>query len=121
MRRKISFKLKNGSRVPAIEDWDEDGYDYNCFLEYQGKQVMVAISDYGVRLEWDSHPDPTKTGKTVITNICPEKLFGKMDRLRPKHIRLVLKMLSANGLDGKTISSDVVNKMYEEWLRLGQP
>jgi hypothetical protein len=120
MQRKISFKLPNGSRVPAIEDL-EDGYTYDCFLEYKGKPVMVSINDYGVRLEWDSNPDPRKTGRTVITNIVPDKLFGKLDRLRPKHIRLVLSMLDASGLDGKTISSEIVNEMYEEWLRLGQP
>ena len=118
--RKISFKLKNGSRVPAIEDL-EDGYTYDCFLEYKGKQVMVSINDYGVRLEWDSNPDPRKTGKVVMTNIFPEKLFGKLDRLRPKHLRLVLNMLDVNGLDGKTISSKEVTEMYDEWLRLGQP
>ena len=81
--------------LPYSEEFDRDGYFYRLCVQWKDNLVEISIGNKGVILDYfdDSY--------FIHTNIIPETLFGHRDRLEPQHLRQIVKIIMANGGDGK--------------------
>lgn len=105
-----------GVEIPYTESADEDGYSYNFWIEWDGRPGAVFVCESGMHVEWDDGP-----AGWVISNIVPEKVFGPLPKLEPKHMRYLLYSFMKTGFEGWKLPVEEEERMYEEWNRLGRP
>ena len=102
--------LPNGSKLPYGESFDDYGYVYVVSIEWEGRGGLVFICESGTHVEWDD-----SGGEIIITNLKPERLFGKMKFLTEEQIVKVIVRLIMCGFEGRPYSPEEIDDAYDEW------
>src|ERR1022692_743204 len=93
----------------------EDGYFYELYMLYNGKKVAIIVTECGVSVDF------RKSGKSIHTNIRPDKLFPGKSKLEWDDLHDIIDILEATDLEGKESSAKEMKKLHKELKRLGKP
>lgn len=105
------FTWKKGVKIPYEEDLDEIGYSYVIHICWDNREGIIFICECGVHYEWKGSPG------FIDTNIKPEAIFGKLDKLENKHLKYITALAVKTGFEGFRYSGEEIDKMYETWLK----
>lgn len=106
----LSFQLRKGEDVPYRETLDEDGYSYELLINYRDKKGLLFICEYGVHVEWEEVLGWTRS------NLIPERLFGKSEKLNEDQLKQILKTMINTGFEGFSYDQKTINQMTQGLL-----
>jgi hypothetical protein len=89
--------LPNGQKLPYGESLDENGYIYAVSMEWKNRGGLIFICESGTHVEWND-----ADGKIVVTNLKPERLFGRMKSLTEEQLLKVIVRLAGSDFEGRT-------------------
>jgi len=92
-----------------------EGYFYEIYILADGEEARVVITDYGVSVDF------RVSGKSIHTNIVPNRLHPGVERLNWGHLERILRIVRDTDLEGKTFSKQEMDDQYQEWKDLGEP
>lgn len=104
----LSLQLRKGENIPYRESLDEDGYSYELIVSYRGNKGLLFVCESGVHVEWENSSDWIKS------NLMPERLFGKLEKLNEDQLKQILKTMINTGFEGFHYDKEYVKKMYSE-------
>lgn len=89
-----SFKFDN-EEFAYSEEHVNDNYCYRVCVKNDGQFLEVLIGPIGVVIDF------FEENYFIHTNIVPNSIFGKQQRLEKEQIKAIIELVISTGLEGK--------------------
>lgn len=100
--------------VRFYENLNDNDYFYELYVLIDSKKAAIIVTNEGVSVDF-------LDGRSIHTNIVPERLYGKTRSLKWKQLSKILETIEATDAEGKVWSSQEMEAMYNKWKSLGEP